>query len=80
VSEGLLKRFGYEPDRVSAACVSLRNCPFHPLAEQAPDLVCGLNHAFLTGLLEGLDAPTVAAVLEPRTHACCVELRAASNG
>lgn len=76
LSEGLLKRHGYGPDRVSPVCVALRNCPFHPLAGQEPDLVCGLNHAFLTGFLTGLDAPKVAAVLEPRAGECCVELRA----
>jgi predicted ArsR family transcriptional regulator len=75
LSEGLLKRHGYEPDRVSPVCVRLRNCPFHPVAQQSPELVCGLNHAFLTGFLNGLDAP-VDAVLEPRTGQCCVELRA----
>ena len=80
VSEELLKRHGYEPDRVSPVCVALRNCPFHPLAGQAPELVCGLNHAFLTGFLDGLDTPTVEAVLEPRPGECCVELRAVSTG
>jgi predicted ArsR family transcriptional regulator len=75
LSEGLLKRHGYEPDRVSPVCVALRNCPFHPLAGQEPELVCGLNHAFLTGFLTGLDAPTVEAILEPRAGECCVELR-----
>jgi predicted ArsR family transcriptional regulator len=49
LSEGLLKRHGYEPDRVSPVCVRLRNCPFHPVAGQSPELVCGLNHEFLTG-------------------------------
>jgi predicted ArsR family transcriptional regulator len=76
LSEGLLKRHGYEPDRVSPVYVRLRNCPFHPVAQQSPELVCGLNHAFLTGFLNGLDAPVVEAVLEPRTGQCCVELRA----
>jgi predicted ArsR family transcriptional regulator len=76
LSEGLLKRHGYQPERVSPTRVCLRNCPFHPLAEQAPDLVCGLNHAFLTGFLTGLDARAVEAVLEPRAGECCVELRA----
>jgi predicted ArsR family transcriptional regulator len=80
LSEGLLKRHGYEPDRASPVRVALRNCPFHPLAGQAPDLVCGLNHAFLTGFLTGLDAPTVEAVLEPQIGACCVALRACRAG
>jgi predicted ArsR family transcriptional regulator len=75
LSEGPLKRHGYEPERVSPVYVRLRNCPFHPVAGQSPELVCRLNHAFLTGFLNGLDAPAVDAVLEPRTGECCVELR-----
>jgi predicted ArsR family transcriptional regulator len=68
---------GFEPDRVSPACVRLRNCPFHPLAQQAPELICGLNHAFMGGLVEGLQAETVEAVLAPTAGECCVELHAA---
>lgn len=75
LSEGVLARHGYEPQRVSPVCLALRNCPFHPLATQARDLVCGLNHAFLSGFVTGLDAPTVEAVLQPRAGECCVELR-----
>jgi predicted ArsR family transcriptional regulator len=75
LSEGLLRRHGYEPDRVSPICVQLRNCPFHPVTGQSPELVCGLNHAFLTGFLDGLHAPAVEAVVEPRAGECCVELR-----
>jgi predicted ArsR family transcriptional regulator len=55
--------------------VLLRNCPFHPFAAKAPDLVCGINHAFLDGFLAGLRASSVQAVLEPRAGECCVRLR-----
>ena len=68
LSEGLLSRQGYEPDRVSPTRICLRNCPFHPVSRQFPELVCGLNHSFLTGFLTGLNAPTVHAVLQPRTE------------
>lgn len=71
-----LQRNGFEPDRSSPTCVRLRTCPFHPLAARAPDLVCGINHAFVTGLLDGLDATTVRAVLSPSPGECCVELTA----
>jgi predicted ArsR family transcriptional regulator len=69
-----LSRYGFEPARETPALLRLRNCPFHPLAAKAPDLVCAINHAFLTGLLTGLDADTVHATLAPRPGACCVEL------
>ena len=76
LSEGLLKRHGYEPHRPSASCVHLRNCPFHPLAAESPQLVCELNHAFLAGFVTGLEAPTIEAVLSPSAGRCCVQLRA----
>jgi len=72
----LLARHGFEPTRESPTCLRLRNCPFHPLAERATELVCGMNQAFLTGLLTGLGATKVQAILAPRAGECCVELRA----
>jgi predicted ArsR family transcriptional regulator len=77
LASAILERHGFEPAREAPTCVRLRNCPFHPLAAKAPDLVCGLNHAFLTGLLTGLRATTLNAILDPRAGECCVELRAA---
>jgi predicted ArsR family transcriptional regulator len=47
------------------------------MAAQAPELVCGINHAFLTGFLDGLGAASATAVLNPGTGRCCVELCAA---
>ncbi|MEV4317074.1 transcriptional regulator [Actinocrispum sp. NPDC049592] len=75
VCEGVLARHGFEPSRESPTCVRLHNCPFHPLAARAADLVCGMNRAFLTGMLAGLDATGIQAVLTPRPGECCVELR-----
>ncbi len=67
---------GFEPARTAPACLRLRNCPFHPLAARAPDLVCSLNHAYLTGLLRGLEADAVHADLAPAAGECCVEIHA----
>ncbi len=77
VAEGMLGRYGFEPSRDTSTCVRLRNCPFHPLAAEAPELVCGINHAFLSGFLTGLRAGNVEAVLAPGAAECCVELRQA---
>lgn len=74
VAEGVLARQGFEPHRSAPTCVRLRNCPFHPLSTKAPDLVCGINHAYMSGFLVGLDAGGVQAVLSPRPGECCVEL------
>lgn len=79
VATDILRRHGFEPARESPTCVRLHNCPFHPLAERSPELVCGINHAFLTGMLTGLEAPAVEAALEPREGDCCVELRPTST-
>ncbi|WP_030241340.1 helix-turn-helix transcriptional regulator [Streptomyces sp. NRRL S-350] len=73
----MLEAYGFEPVRESPTEVRLRNCPFHPLAAKAPGLVCGMNHAFLAGYLDGLDVGGVEAVLAPSPGECCVQLRPA---
>src|SRR6266511_1221838 len=69
----ILADLGFEPadegDRIL-----LHNCPFHALAAHQTALVCGLNHAFLTGLVDGLGVTDRRARLAPRPDACCVEL------
>jgi predicted ArsR family transcriptional regulator len=75
LASGLLAQDGFEPARETPTRVRLRNCPFHPLAAEAPEMVCRINHAFVSGLVDGLDAPAVEAVLDPRAGECCVELR-----
>ncbi|WP_327085503.1 transcriptional regulator [Nonomuraea sp. NBC_01738] len=69
-----LERHGFEPERAGPTLTRLANCPFHPLASRDPELVCGINHAFLSGFLDGLEAGAVTASLVPRPGACCVEL------
>lgn len=71
----MLDEHGFEPVRETPTRLRMRNCPFHPLAAKAPDLVCGMNHAFLEGYLDGLRCTAVEAVLDPRPGECCVELR-----
>ena len=68
-----LDNLGFEP-RTDGNRVLLDNCPFHALAARHTALVCGLNHAFLTGLLQGLAPPGMTATLQPRPGACCVQL------
>jgi predicted ArsR family transcriptional regulator len=70
----LLAGLGFEPRRERSTEMTLRNCPFHPHAATSPGLVCALNHALITGLLEGLGADTVTATLTPRPGECCVRL------
>lgn len=76
VAEETLSEYGFEPYRDGAETMSLRNCPFHTLAKQAPELVCGLNREFIDGLLRGLGNRSVEAALSPTPGECCVKLRA----
>ncbi len=75
----VLAEQGFQPDRAGTA-LRLRNCPFRPLAAQAPAFVCGLNREYLDGVIDGIgaDGPIVAE-LAPRTGECCVEIRPARS-
>jgi predicted ArsR family transcriptional regulator len=75
----LLDRCGFEPDRGAAGTVRLRNCPFQPLTRRAPELVCGINHAFATGVVDGLQATSVTAVFAPTPGQCCVQISTAGG-
>jgi predicted ArsR family transcriptional regulator len=76
LTERALAAQGFEPYRAAPGVIRLRNCPFRPLSVQATELVCGLNHAYLSGLLDGLEASAARALLAPRNGECCVEIRA----
>ena len=45
----------------------------------ARDLVCGLNHALLTGIVSGLGTGSIEAVLDAAGGECCVALRPATR-
>ncbi|HZC26045.1 MAG TPA: helix-turn-helix domain-containing protein [Actinopolymorphaceae bacterium] len=75
-----LAELGFDPDEDRPQHVVLRNCPFHSLAVQQPELVCGLNLAYLNGLLDGLGTDQVDARLAPRPGHCCVEVGLTSDG
>jgi predicted ArsR family transcriptional regulator len=79
-----LTALGFEPEATADGRtdghgwrVLLHNCPFHALAARHTTLVCGLNHTFVSALVDGLCATDVQAQLVPRHGACCVELAAA---
>jgi len=73
-----LRDRGYEPSDEPGPEVQLRNCPFHRLAQRHTDLVCGVNHALLRGVLEGHDDDPDRAELDPQAGRCCVVLHPAS--
>lgn len=66
-----LERYGYEPRRERGG-IRLGNCPFHALAESHRDLVCGMNHALLEGVAQGIDGAALEARRDPKPGECCV--------
>ncbi|HMU80976.1 MAG TPA: transcriptional regulator, partial [Microthrixaceae bacterium] len=73
VIEALIEH-GYQPC-VGDDDVVLDNCPFHRLAEEHRDLICGMNLDVLRGVIDGIGAsPTYRATLAPEPGRCCVRL------
>lgn len=68
-----LRDHGYEPRAVGTG-ITLANCPFHALAQDYTDLVCGMNLELMTGLVDGLAGIRLEARLEPAPGQCCVRL------
>ena len=68
----LLTAHGYLPVETPAG-IQLTNCPFHRLAEQFPPLICGMNLAMVSGLLEGAGATAGwQARMDAAPGRCCV--------
>ena len=68
----LLSSHGYVPEETPTG-FQLNNCPFHRLAEQFPPLVCGMNLALVSGLLDGAGASADwQARMDATPGRCCV--------
>lgn len=72
----VLEEHGFEP-RAEDGAVTLGNCPFHELARDHAQLVCGMNLRLIEGLLDGVAEPTFSALLRPAADRCCVRLEPA---
>jgi len=72
-TSAVLANCGYEP-RPDGNGVWLANCPFHVLAKDYTELVCGMNLDLIGGLIEGLDGSGLEARLEPAPGRCCVRV------
>jgi predicted ArsR family transcriptional regulator len=66
---------GYRPCTTERGDIEMRNCPFHALAQEHTELVCGLNHALVRGILDGCRQDRSRAELEPHEDRCCVVIR-----
>lgn len=74
----VLTAHGYEPER-QGDTITLENCPFHALAEEHRELVCGMNLDVVDGVLKGTEATHLKARLDPLPGRCCVTVRAGSR-
>jgi predicted ArsR family transcriptional regulator len=68
-----LSAHGFEP-RTDDTAITLANCPFHTLAREHTELVCGMNLALITALTESLRPDLLNARLDPAPGRCCVVL------
>jgi predicted ArsR family transcriptional regulator len=68
----VLAELGFEPR--GDVDLILGNCPFHLLAQRQTVLICGLNEAFVNGILDGLGTRTLTAGLRPQPGGCCVRV------
>ena len=66
---------GYEPHLRDNGTVVLRNCPFHQLAQQHTNLICGLNLCLLSTAIDDVGDTGLEAHLEPEDDHCCVKLK-----
>ena len=70
-----LKQLGYEPRVEESGEWTLRNCIFSELSASHRELVCGMNAAFVTGIVNG--AHLLSLKVERRMAAwpaCCIQL------
>jgi predicted ArsR family transcriptional regulator len=75
IMHATLAEHGFEPV-TDADSISLRNCPFHPLAARHRDVVCAMNLALLDGVATGIGGSDLHPVLDPAPGRCCVVVRA----
>ncbi len=69
----VLEDNGFEP-RPQDDGIALANCPFHRLARDHTELVCGMNLRLIGGVLDGVGSAGLVARLLPAPGMCCVRL------
>ena len=69
----VLEDNGFEPRPLDGG-IALANCPFHLLARNHTELVCGMNLRLIGGVLDGVGSAGLVARLLPTPGMCCVRL------
>src|SRR5262245_25628198 len=69
-----LEQLGYEPRDHETGEWTLHNCIFSELSLSHRQLVCGMNAAFVTGLLGGAHVPSLHVEKRTERPNCCVRL------
>jgi predicted ArsR family transcriptional regulator len=72
----ILRAQGFEPWQAEDGTLRLRNCPFHQLAAEHREVICGMNLALIEGLVAGLGARQLHPALDPQPGCCCVAISA----
>ncbi len=74
-----LRSRGFDPETRDDGVTVLHNCPFHRLAREHTELVCGMNLCLLEGAVAELEGVGLRAELEPEAGYCCVRLHPTSD-
>src|SRR5205823_12969825 len=70
--EAILDARGYQPYTDEQGTMRLANCPFRRLAEAHRDLVCGMNLAWVRGVLDATTRGHLDVAFDPGPGCCCV--------
>jgi predicted ArsR family transcriptional regulator len=70
----VLEEHGFEPRPRDDGTIALTNCPFHRLARQHTQLICGMNLGLLDAAIAAVGETGLDARLEPEDGRCCVVL------
>jgi predicted ArsR family transcriptional regulator len=69
-----LEELGFEPHQAAPTTMMLRNCAFAELTQSHRELVCGMNAALVSGVLDGAELPTLRVEGGPSDTTCCVRI------
>jgi predicted ArsR family transcriptional regulator len=67
-----LRSCGYLPHLSDDGRITLRNCPFHVVARDHTEVVCGLNLRLVEGVIAASVDSNACARLDPQPDQCCV--------